>query len=179
LNEWYDNTLRSRLNDQEKGAIIIVMQRLHASDLVAHVQENEKWDVLSFPATAVEDTRYTISTPYGRRKIICREGDLLQPELLSARTLERLRLGMTEYNFTAQYQQNPIPREGNMVKAEWLKYYEPGSEPAKFQWTFQSWDTANKAGELILAKATAQTDNGYKIPIAQTLIRRTLLQLKA
>jgi xanthine dehydrogenase YagS FAD-binding subunit len=39
--------------------------------------------------------------------------------------------------------------------------------------------TASKAAEMVLAKATAQTDNGYKIPIAQTLIRRTLLQLKA
>ena len=39
VNEWYDNTLRSRLNSQEGGAIIIVMQRLHADDLVAHVQE--------------------------------------------------------------------------------------------------------------------------------------------
>ncbi len=27
VNDWYDNTLRSRLNSQEKGAIIIVMQR--------------------------------------------------------------------------------------------------------------------------------------------------------
>jgi len=40
-------------------------------------------------------------------------------------------------------------------------------------------DNASKAAEMILAKAAAQTDNGYKIPIAQTLIRRTLLQLKA
>jgi hypothetical protein len=31
LNEWYDNTLRSRLNSQEEGAIILVMQRLTAS----------------------------------------------------------------------------------------------------------------------------------------------------
>jgi hypothetical protein len=49
VNEWFDNTLRSRLNSQEKGAIIIVAQRLHADDLVAHVQQHESWDVLSFP----------------------------------------------------------------------------------------------------------------------------------
>jgi hypothetical protein len=40
VNDWYDNTLRSRLNNQQNGAIIIVMQRLHADDLVAHVQEH-------------------------------------------------------------------------------------------------------------------------------------------
>src|SRR5690606_15072115 len=52
VNEWFDNTLRSRLNRQEHGAIIIVMQRLHADDLVAHVQEFEDWRVLSFSAIA-------------------------------------------------------------------------------------------------------------------------------
>jgi predicted phage terminase large subunit-like protein len=124
------------------------MQRLHADDLVAHVQEHEEWDVVSFPAIAVEDTDYDISTPYGRRKIHRREGEVLQPALLSPTTLEKLRQSMTEYHFAAQYQQNPTPREGNMVKAGWLKFYEPGSEPATFSRTFQSWDTANKAGEL-------------------------------
>jgi hypothetical protein len=58
VNEWFDNTLRSRLNNQETGAIIIVMQRLHADDLVAHVQQHEPWDVLSFPAIAERDEHY-------------------------------------------------------------------------------------------------------------------------
>ncbi len=39
--------------------------------------------------------------------------------------------------------------------------------------------TADKAAEMILAQAHAHSDNGYKIPIARTLIRRTLMQLKA
>jgi len=39
--------------------------------------------------------------------------------------------------------------------------------------------TADKAAEMILQNAHAQSENGYKIPIARTLIRRTLMQLKA
>jgi predicted phage terminase large subunit-like protein len=148
LNEWFNNTLRSRLNSQEMGAVIIVMQRLHADDLVAHVQENEKWDVLSFPVIAIEDADYSILTPFGRRTIRRREGDVLQPALLPPARLEELRQSMTEYNFSAQYQQNPTPRHGNMIKTGWLEYYEPGKEPEKFDRIFQSWDTANKAGEL-------------------------------
>ena len=34
-----------------------------------------------------------------------------------------------------------------MVKTDWLRFYEPGSEP-EFSHVIQSWDTANKAGEL-------------------------------
>jgi xanthine dehydrogenase YagS FAD-binding subunit len=40
-------------------------------------------------------------------------------------------------------------------------------------------DTANKAADLILENAHAHSENGYKIPLARALIRRTLLQLKA
>ena len=148
LNEWFDNTLRSRLNSQETGAVIIVMQRLHADDLIAHVQENENWDVLSFPVIAIDDTDYEILNPFGRRTIHRREGDVLQPALLPPARLEELRRSMAEYNFSAQYQQNPTPRGGNMIKTGWLEYYEPGREPEKFRRIFQSWDTANKAGEL-------------------------------
>jgi len=38
---------------------------------------------------------------------------------------------------------------------------------------------ANRVAEVILEKAHVQTDNGYKLPIARALIRRTLMQLKA
>jgi len=148
VNEWFDNTLRSRLNSQEKGAIIIVMQRLHADDLVAHVQQHESWDVLSFPAIAERDETYDFLTPYGRRRIHRSTGDILQPALLSPSALESQRRGMTEYNFVAQYQQDPQPPSGIIVKPEWLKYYEPGDLPKQFNQIFQSWDTANKDTEL-------------------------------
>src|SRR5271170_4623843 len=36
-NEWYDHTLYSRQNDKQRGAIVIIMQRLHEDDLVGHV----------------------------------------------------------------------------------------------------------------------------------------------
>src|SRR6201997_2219051 len=51
-NQWYDHTLYSRLNDKHRGAIVIIMQRLHEDDLVGHVLAQEQWEVLSFPAIA-------------------------------------------------------------------------------------------------------------------------------
>jgi predicted phage terminase large subunit-like protein len=150
LNEWYDNTLRSRLNSQATGAIILVMQRLRADDLVKHLRDTENWEVLSFPLVAIDDADYDLMTPFGRRKIHRREGDVLQPALFPPDKIESLRDSMTAYHFSAQYQQNPTPREGNMIKTEWLKFYEPGSEPdlANFDRIVQSWDTANMAGDM-------------------------------
>src|SRR5438477_3880063 len=65
-NEWYDHTLYSRLNDKRRGAIVIVMQRLHEDDLVGHVLGQEEWDILRFPAIAEENERYQIETILGR-----------------------------------------------------------------------------------------------------------------
>ena len=70
--------------------------------------------------------------PYGRKQFHRKEGEILQPVLLSAVTLETIRRGMTEYIFTAQYQQDPLPPAGNIVKRKWLTFYSPGDRPEKF-----------------------------------------------
>ena len=148
VNDWYDNTLRSRLNNQETGAIVLVAQRLHADDLVAHVQEQEPWTVVSLSAFAARDEIYEFETPYGRRRIFRQQGEILAPALISAATLEIQRRGMTDYNFAAQYQQNPQPFAGNVVKRAWLRFYDPEEKPDRFDQILQSWDTASKDTEL-------------------------------
>ena len=73
------------------------MQRLHADDLVAHVKEHERWDVLSFPAIAEHDEIHEFSTPYGLRRVHRKERDVLQPALVSRATLEQLRSAVTNF----------------------------------------------------------------------------------
>jgi predicted phage terminase large subunit-like protein len=148
VNEWFDNTLRSRLNRQEHGAIIIIMQRLHINDLVAHVQETENWRVLSFSAIAETNELHEVRSAYGTTRLRRKEGDILQPSLTSRQTLETLRTTMTSYHFAAQYQQNPQPPEGNVVKREWLRFYTPDEKPPAFDTILQSRDTAVKDTEL-------------------------------
>jgi predicted phage terminase large subunit-like protein len=148
VNEWYDHTLLTRLNDKERGCIVIIMQRLHQDDLVGHVVEQEHWEILSFAAIAEADEIYQIDSPLGRRLFKREAGSILHPERESAVTLAHIRQTIGEYNFSAQYQQNPTPVGGAMVKTGWLQYYEPDERPERFSQTVQSWDTANKATEL-------------------------------
>jgi predicted phage terminase large subunit-like protein len=148
VNEWYDNTLLSRLNDKAEGCIVIIMQRLHQDDLVGHVLEQEGWEVLSFPAIADEDRTYVIDSPFGSRLFERKAGDALHPERESLVTLAHIRETIGAYNFLSQYQQNPSPPGGAMVKTEWLSFYGPSELPESFSRIVQSWDTANKAGEL-------------------------------
>jgi predicted phage terminase large subunit-like protein len=148
VNEWYDNTLLSRLNDKNNGSIIIIMQRLHQDDLVGHVLEQEDWDVLSFSAIADRDETHLIENPFGTRLFKRNAGDALHPARESLTTYQTIRQTIGEYNFTSQYQQDPSPPGGAMVKTGWLKFFEPGEQPAEFSQIVQSWDTANKATEL-------------------------------
>ena len=79
-----------------------------------------------------------------RRKL----GEALHPERESLEVLSSIRSIQGEYNFSGQYQQEPAPLGGGMVKLAWFKTYKVGDEPAKFDLIFQSWDTAVKATEL-------------------------------
>jgi predicted phage terminase large subunit-like protein len=146
--DWYDTTLYSRLNDKEKGVIILVMHRLHEEDLVGHVLAQEPWEVVSFPAIPEQDTEYEYETPYGTARHRRRRGDVLHPERESRETLERLRQTMGGYNFAGQYQQSPVPEGGGMVKLEWFKIAEPRDLPDVYDQIVQSWDTACKDTEL-------------------------------
>jgi predicted phage terminase large subunit-like protein len=148
VNEWYDNTLVTRLNNKETGVIIIVMQRLHQDDLVGHVLAQENWELLSFPAIAEEEEVCFIQNFLGRRSWHRGVGEALQPERESLSTLGHMRQTIGEYNFASQYQQNPMPVGGAIVKTEWLRYYGPDDLPPSFLYVLQSWDTANKSGEL-------------------------------
>jgi len=138
----------SRLNSKETGVIIIVMQRLPEDDLVGHVLEQGRWEVLSLPAIAEEDETHVLESPLGRRVVTRKQGEALQPERESKATLMGVRETIGSYNFASQYQQSPVPLGGAMVKTDWLRYYEPSDLPERFSSVVQSWDTANKSGEL-------------------------------
>src|ERR1700730_7228686 len=148
VNEWFSHTLYSRLNDKSKGCIIIVMQRLHQDDLVGHMLEQEDWDLVRLPAIAEQDETHIIRTQYRTRTVIRKAGEALHPEREPLPVLEHLRRTLGEYNFAGQYQQQPAPLGGGMVKAEWFKTYPSNDLPVAFGLIYQSWDTANKNTEL-------------------------------
>jgi predicted phage terminase large subunit-like protein len=147
-NEWYVNTLYSRLNDKRTGRIVIIMQRLHEEDLVGYVLAQEPWEVVSFPAIAESDEEHYIETIWGPRCFRRRQGEALHPEREPLETLQHLRRTLGEYNFAGQYQQSPAPLGGGLVKADWFKRYPESGLPERFDRVVQSWDTANKATEL-------------------------------
>ena len=148
VNDWYDNSLYSRLNDKNRSGIVIVMQRVHQDDLVGHVLEQERWNLLKLQAIAEQDEEFVIETAIGRRIFRRNAGDLLHPEREPREVVDRIRQTLGEYNFAGQYQQEPAPAGGGLVKAAWFKFSNQTDLPQRFDQVIQSWDTANKLTEL-------------------------------
>jgi predicted phage terminase large subunit-like protein len=148
VNDWYANTLYSRLNDKNTGAIVLVMQRLHEDDLAGRLLSHGGWELLSFPAIAERDEEFRWATPYGERRHGRRVGDVLHPARESRETLASIRRTLGSYVFAGQYQQTPAPHGGGLVKPEWFRRYRDHERPTTFDYILQSWDTANKPGEL-------------------------------
>jgi len=172
-NNWFDHTVRSRLNDKRTGCIIIIMQRLHEDDLVGHVLEQESWEHVRLPAIAEEDETHIIQSPYRTWVAQRKAGEALHPEREPLEVLENMRRTIGEYNFAGQYQQEPAPLGGGMVKGEWFQSYVPGGEPSSFDMVLQSWDTANKSTELNdYSVCTTWGQKNKKIYLLHVLRRR-------
>jgi predicted phage terminase large subunit-like protein len=142
--DWYAGTLVSRLNDKENGPIVVVMQRLHEDDLAGHLIGQGSWQHLDLPAIAVEDS----TIPIGRGEVITRRrGEVLQAERESQAALDRIKAEIGSLMFSAQYQQRPVPVEGNLVKREWFRFYDQPPQPGPRDLVAQSWDIAIMTGE--------------------------------
>lgn len=70
-----------------------------------------------------------------------RVGDLLNPVREDEAVLAQIRRQMGPQAFAAQYQQNPVLPEGNMVRLEWFGRAEELPERESCQLIVQSWDT--------------------------------------
>jgi predicted phage terminase large subunit-like protein len=140
-NTFFDRSFYNRLDDKKNGVVVVIMQRLHTQDLIGHIRATcaqDDWTFVEIPAEAEQDER--IVFPISNRIIERKAGDLLWlaregPAELAA---EKERLG--SYGYAAQYQQNPVPREGALAKREWFKIVP--AAPAAIKHLVRYWDLA-------------------------------------
>ncbi|WP_245207373.1 hypothetical protein [Rickettsia fournieri] len=59
--DWFEQTFVSRLNNRNKGAIVLVMQRLHTDDLSGYLLNNSNsWHHLKIPAISIQDYSFKL-----------------------------------------------------------------------------------------------------------------------
>ncbi len=138
-NRWFDHTFSTRLDDKARGVMVLVMQRLHAQDVSAHVLAKGGWEQLCLPALASSAEIYD----FGRVCKLREEGEPLHEARESVALIVRAKQELGSRAFAAQYQQEPLAEEGGMVKLHWLQRYDT---PPICERIVQSWDTAIKSG---------------------------------
>ena len=117
VNDRYNNTIRSRVNDRNTP-IIVIMQRLHEDDLSGFLLNGgsgEHWDHLCLPALNEDNV------PLWEEKHTFKE-------------LEQIRQA-NSYTFAGQYMQRPSPDEGGEIKKEWFEIVNDSELPIhSLQW---------------------------------------------
>lgn len=143
VNDWFDNTLSSRLDQPKSGRILVIGQRLHEDDLPGRLIERGGWNELIMPLVAPHDLTFelpcsTIHVP---------AGELLHEERIDKANAAQIHAEIGTSIFEAQYNQRPIPAGGYLFKLEWLRYAESAVDPTLCDWVVQSWDTALQTDE--------------------------------
>jgi predicted phage terminase large subunit-like protein len=147
VNQWYSNTLLSRLDNKETGIILVVMQRMHQDDLSGYLLRDAEdyYAHLELPAIAEMPQR----VPLGHGRYYNRQvGEALHPAFESLERLQMLRREMGASFFSAHYLQRPVPLGGALLQSEWFRYYTRLPDRESGSYIIQSWDTAAKQGLL-------------------------------
>lgn len=139
---WIHKILPTRLNDQRKGSIVIVMQRLSEDDTSQECLDIGGWDHLCLPMEYDgEDSSDSILELEDPRE---EPGELLFPELFPKDVCKNLRNSLQE-DYEAQYNQNPSTKEGKKFKTEKITIVDQA--PADLTVVSRYWDRAATKSE--------------------------------
>jgi predicted phage terminase large subunit-like protein len=116
-----DESLFTRLNDKATGAVIAIQQRLHEDDVSAHLTAKGGYRHLDLPSIAIRDE--IIPLTRGRTHVR-RIGDVLNPDREPMSVLDEIRVGLGTRAFEAQYQQNPTPADGDIIRWDRIQFHD-------------------------------------------------------
>lgn len=132
--EWFKATFMSRI--REGDSVCLVNTRWHLDDVAGRWRAQCANDpssnlvILSVPAFAIDPTQLPPEEaakyqgdPLGRQP-----GEPLCPKLFSKNNLEKKRRLMGEFWWNSLYQQRPVPLEGGIYKAKWIRTWRAWSE---------------------------------------------------
>lgn len=105
----------NRLNDQERSAIVVIMQRLHEQDISGVILSLGMEYVHLMLPMEFEPER-ACSTAIGFTDPRTDDGQLLDPVRFPLSVVEALKRDMGSYAYSGQYQQRPTPRTGGMFQ---------------------------------------------------------------
>lgn len=138
--EWFLEAVPTRLNNPDRSAIIVIMQRLHQEDVSGVILDKDLgYDHIMLPMEFDPSRAYPTMLGYLDPRDV--EGELFFPDRFPASVVERDKKAMGPYAAAGQFQQEPAPRGGEIIKREWWQLWEHERFPT-FDLIIASVDTA-------------------------------------
>jgi len=162
----FNETLPTRLNNPKESAIVIVMQRLHESDVSGHILASDLgYEHLMLPME-FEPSRKCY-TSIGFEDPRSEVGELLFPKRFPKDVVKRDKKVMGSYATAGQMQQRPSPLGGGIFKDEWWRYYDL---LPKIKYSIIIADTAMKTKEqndysVFMCMAYGEDKNAYIVDV--------------
>lgn len=116
---WYTTTFYTR--QEGNAAIIVIQTRWHDDDLSGRLIKQQKeaeeagetnydqWEIINFPAIAEHDESYR------------KQGEPLWPSKFGIEQLDKTKLTLGPYKWSALYQQNPVDADSQEFKSFWFQ----------------------------------------------------------
>jgi len=138
----FTETLPTRLNNPDRSAIIIVMQRLHEEDVAGYILEHDLgYEHLMLPMEFEPERK--CRTSLGFEDPRTEDGELLFPDRFPRNVVDRDKKVMGQYATAGQFQQRPAPRSGGFFAWEKLSVVDAAPKLTKI---VRYWDKAGTDG---------------------------------
>lgn len=129
----FRESIPDRLNDMQRSAIVVIMQRLHANDVsgtilklglpYVHLRLPMEFEPFREEGGKKIDNRCRTYDRHGNLLFEdprTEDGELLFPERFPRAVVEGLKKVKGSYAYAGQYQQRPSAREGGLFKRAWF-----------------------------------------------------------
>jgi predicted phage terminase large subunit-like protein len=143
VNTTFLEAVPTRLNNPDRSAIVVIMQRLHERDVVGVIEARGLgYESLVLPMEFEADRRCRTAIGFSDPRAV--DGELLFPERFPPAVVERDRKAMGSYAWAGQMQQRPAPRDGGMFKRAWFGVVDaaPASSRKVRRWDFAATDSS-------------------------------------
>lgn len=89
------------------------------------IENRNGWQHVVIPMIAEETEKWEFEKVGKKTSYTRYEGEVLHPEHESIDSVMQRKHRVGTYIFESQYQQNPCPDEGQVIKKEWIRRYDP------------------------------------------------------
>lgn len=140
--QWWNEEMSTRCTNPKETARVVIMQRIHENDLSGELLTQGDYEHLCLPARFEENRKcMTIIGWEDPRK---KDRELLWSDRFGEKEIKEIEKSIGSHASAGQLQQRPSPKEGNIIKRHWWRYYDSYETLPQMDIIIQSWDMTFK-----------------------------------